>query len=242
MIPLWAQSGGMGVSAIFSAPLINSAVPDSSGGSSTPTFTRATTKSIVDFEGLYKTILSSEVGFSGARRVRNVLQGGSAKSESSSGWTKGAGTETFTDVSTGLPSGFATGFSILTGAGSGGANGGAVLTVGKTYRSSCWILGAVGGEAVYLTDSNNTGSTIAVTTSWQRYTTTFTATSTIPQIGVSGAAKTITVTGVQWEDVTGQTNQAPSEYVSVGVLSAPFHGANVDGVKYFAYLNGNTVI
>jgi small nuclear ribonucleoprotein (snRNP)-like protein len=46
---------------------------------------------------------------------------------------------------------------------------------------------------------------------------------------------------IQFENVTGQANQNPSEYVSVGVLSSPYHGAMVDGVKYFDYENGNTV-
>jgi hypothetical protein len=46
----------------------------------------------------------------------------------------------------------------------------------------------------------------------------------------------------QLEDVTGQANQNPSEYVSTNVkTSAPYHGANVDGVKYFTTYNGNTV-
>jgi hypothetical protein len=45
----------------------------------------------------------------------------------------------------------------------------------------------------------------------------------------------------QAENVTGQSNQNPSEYVSNGVLSSPFHGYFVDGVKYFSYQNGNTV-
>ena len=39
---------------------------------------------------------------------------------------------------------------------------------------------------------------------------------------------------MQLEDVTGQSIQTPSEYVSTNVLTtAPFHGSNVDGVKYF---------
>lgn len=50
-----------------------------------------------------------------------------------------------------------------------------------------------------------------------------------------------TITKVQVEKVTGQTNQNPSEYVSTGVLSSPYHGWNTDGVKYFSYENGNTV-
>jgi hypothetical protein len=47
--------------------------------------------------------------------------------------------------------------------------------------------------------------------------------------GVSG----LYVAFAQVEDVTGAAVQACSPYVSVGALSAPWHGANVDGVKYF---------
>ena len=54
-------------------------------------------------------------------------------------------------------------------------------------------------------------------------------------------AAVIELTEWQLEEVTAQTIQAPSEYVSTGVLSAPFHGANIDGLKYFNTLNGNTV-
>ena len=50
-----------------------------------------------------------------------------------------------------------------------------------------------------------------------------------------------TVTEAQLEFVSGATNQAPAEYVSVGVLSNPWHGAGMDGIKYFATTNGNTV-
>lgn len=37
----------------------------------------------------------------------------------------------------------------------------------------------------------------------------------------------------QFEDVTWQSVQTASEYVSTNVLSSPYHGSNVDGVKYF---------
>ena len=48
--------------------------------------------------------------------------------------------------------------------------------------------------------------------------------------GISG----VSVCRMQLEDVTGQSIQTPSEYVSTNVLTtAPFHGANVDWVKYF---------
>ena len=35
------------------------------------------------------------------------------------------------------------------------------------------------------------------------------------------------------EDVTQQSVKTPGDYVSTNVLSFPFHGACVDGVKYF---------
>ena len=45
------------------------------------------------------------------------------------------------------------------------------------------------------------------------------------------------------ENATGRADTTtPSEYVSVGVESAPYHGANVDGIKYFATENGNSVV
>ena len=47
--------------------------------------------------------------------------------------------------------------------------------------------------------------------------------------GISG----VSVCRMQLEDVTGQSIQTPSEYVSTNVLSSPYHGAMVDWVKYF---------
>jgi hypothetical protein len=39
----------------------------------------------------------------------------------------------------------------------------------------------------------------------------------------------------------GPGGRVCSEYVSKGELASPFHGANVDGVKYFDTYNPNTV-
>jgi len=47
------------------------------------------------------------------------------------------------------------------------------------------------------------------------------------------AGKTLTIAFPQSENVSGQADQTASEYVSVGVLSAPFHGVGVDGCKFF---------
>ena len=70
------------------------------------------------------------------------------------------------------------------------------------------------------------------------------------QTSYTGAQLTIDVTDKQLENVTGQTNQNPSEYVSVGVLSPPYpqtmaggsiSATGTDGVGYSDRLNGITV-
>lgn len=49
-----------------------------------------------------------------------------------------------------------------------------------------------------------------------------------------GSGSTIRVAAFQIENVTGQSIQTAAEYVSTNVLNAfPYHGAGVDGVKYF---------
>ena len=59
--------------------------------------------------------------------------------------------------------------------------------------------------------------------------------------GADNASKDFILSDVQIEMVSGQSNQNPGDYVSIGVEAFPYHGANVDGVKYFPYENGNTV-
>jgi hypothetical protein len=56
-----------------------------------------------------------------------------------------------------------------------------------------------------------------------------------------GTADTVWVWGAQLEAVSGAANQAPGDYVSCGVLAAPYHGNGVDGVQYFGTTNGNSV-
>lgn len=55
-------------------------------------------------------------------------------------------------------------------------------------------------------------------------------------------ATSVTVNNYQIQNKSGASDEStPDDYVSVGVLSSPFHGANVDGVKYFNTVNGNSV-
>lgn len=59
---------------------------------------------------------------------------------------------------------------------------------------------------------------------------------------VGDSIKSLGVLRYQIEDVTGQAVQTSSEYVSFGILPAPYHGAGVDGVKYFATYKDGTAI
>jgi hypothetical protein len=88
--------------------------------------------------------------------------------------------------------------------------------------------------------------TASLTTSWQQLKTlaTDTATSSVGfELRLYTNGDAVDFWHPQLEDVTGESDQTtPREYVSVGVLSAPYHGANVDGVKYFPYdLSGNPI-
>ena len=57
---------------------------------------------------------------------------------------------------------------------------------------------------------------------------------------VGDGVSNVYIDAYQHEDVTGQSIKTPSEYVSTNLLSSPFHGAMVDGVKYFdTTLSGN---
>jgi len=82
------------------------------------------------------------------------------------------------------------------------------------------------------------------------------STGTLTSNASSRTSKTLTITGAgtiiatasvatvvdyQMENLTGSINQNPSEYVSSGVLSSPWHGSGIDGTKSFSTHNGNTV-
>lgn len=96
-----------------------------------------------------------------------------------------------------------------------------VTTVAASYTLSFHGTGSITLSGSATGTLNGTGVSTRVQT-------TVTATAGTLTLTVSGL-----VTDAQLENVTGQLDQTASEYVSVGVLSAPFHGAGVDGVKWF---------
>lgn len=264
-------SSGANAGLSFSLPALTSIVPLSSGGSSTPTFTAASTRYQFDFESKANLCLSGEVRFQGARRVRNLI---STTSEdfSNAVWqlANSGATAPVKGTTTGtLPNG-ATGtintvtFPIVAGGqysfiyqNTGVAHG------TGTFVQEIWLRVASGTATAYLSlqdtgaapsGSNFGTGSASLTSEWQRFSLQVTYGSGAGNVGYiigfdtrAGAGQTnsgsltVQMAYAQLEEVTGQTNQNPSEYVSVGVLSAPYHGANVDGVKYFSTLNGNTV-
>lgn len=227
----------------FQADLQNSLILQQ--GTGNPTFTRATTATFTDWEGLVKAVKSGETRFQGARRVENLA----TTSEAIGSWTL-SGTTVTSAVTD--PLGTSTAFTVTSTTGSNYAvrlyaSGSA--STGKSFRNSLWIKRRTGTGTIQVYNGDDssgaTNITSLLTTSWQRI-----ATPTVTYDGsgggyigvlISTAGDAVDIWHPQAEDVTGQSNQNPSEYVSCGVLSAPYHGAGVDCVKYFRTKNGNTV-
>lgn len=130
----------------------------------------------------------------------------------------------------------------------------------RQARTSIWLKANSGTPTVTVHCASNIGSAdtfavITLTSSWQRIATPVqtlpsTATTLYTMVWVCGSTwvgttnsqtADILVWGAQMENISGQSNQNPSEYVSVGVLSSPWNGCGVDGVKYSRFKNDNTV-
>lgn len=220
--------GGLPVPAFY-APLRFTTTPTIATGSGTATHGRSGQGLFADWENIIRIAVSNEPRFTGARRVQNLV---STKSEdwTNASWTKTIGTVTATTLT------------------STGANQTVLQTTSPSIGAAAVRLRVrmsriTGTGNIQLTvDNGTTWTTVTLTGSNQVFSIAQT-TSANPVFGIrivtSGDA--INADQIQLETTTGQSNTNPSEYVSVGVLSAPFHGACVDGVQYFGTLNGNTV-
>lgn len=221
----------------FYAPLTTSLIP--ARGTGLPTFTRASTKTFTDFEGLTKTVPAGSAAFTGARMVQNLLL--STEDFTSANWNNKSAGVTATNNYSIAPDGENTagriqfsGPNLIFGATPAGMSG-------TIATGSCYLKGTA-GETINLT-SNGTDSLIIFSGVWQHF----------ANVGRSyinglfsintygGTARDVQIWHPLYEIVTGQANQNPSEYVSVGVLPAPYQGAGADGVQFFDYENGNTV-
>lgn len=229
-------------SSTFYAPLTNSLLL--TRGTGGPTYTRATTATETDWEGLLKTAISGEPRFVGARRVQNLLT--YPEVFTNPNWAT-LNVSSVTDNYALAPDGTMTAARVVTNAGVAYIvhNNVTGLSNPHTATDSIWIKSNTGvNQTVQFTDNVVGGPLFTATPQWQRVGWSSTAAATTHSLGIQnsgGVAFDVLVWHPQCEDVTGQSNQNPSEYVSNGVLSAPYHGAGVDGVQYFPYQNGNTV-
>lgn len=246
---------------LFSARLATTIQPEACAGQMT--FTRTSTAVVEDFEGLLKTVKSGEARFRYGRRVANLL----SKSElmADAVWLKDTASTGVTPV---LTDGYVTGPTgnatrvQLSRSGAGFSRVwqslSSIPTSGpQTIVQSLWMRTASGSGSQVVGFRDGTAAVtnqyaVTVSGTWQRFSFTFShsAAGQIPAFEIltwdsmagTSTSIDIVVCGCMSEFVDGQANQNPSEYVSNGVLPAPYHhGTAVDGVKYFDYTNGNTV-
>ncbi len=247
----------------FSLDLQNSIVPEYARGSATPTFTRATTAPVTDWEGIVRTALSGEARFRGARRVHNDITHPETPADASWGVDNG-GTGSIavkTPAYAAAPDGTQTAVRVQwnRGAGTTASDYSRATVAGDPFPEysgtaihSFWAKSTSGGSvvvAVQYTTAYANVQTITINGTWRRYATSAFAVPPTYTLGFGWGAwgangdqtGDILVWHPQVENITGQSNQAPGEYVSRNVLASPWHGAGVDGIKYFKTLNGNTV-
>lgn len=240
-------AGGQNLTSVsFLAELITNIFPSYALGSATPTFTRATTATVTDQDGVIRNVLSGEARFTGARRVYNYAAN-SENLSAAGGWSV---TNATTNTGQTDPNGGTAATRVTATVGGGQVyRQPSVIGSGTSFQTSLWVRRVTGTGVVrlYAADSSTFADiTASLTTSWKRFSpgaTTFYAGPKVNcgNIYLATAGDAVEIAFPLSEDVTGQSNTNPSEYVSVGVLSAPYHGSNVDGVKCFATTNGNTV-
>lgn len=254
-----AYSGEQIPAPSFVAPLTTN-LTARGAGSTVPTFTRATTATVTDWESVVRPVLSGEVRFQGARRVANLIT--FTEDFSNAAWVNnsgGTGSAPIVTANAGVaPNGSITADRLQLALNGGTAGGDlsslaqiyAGYTSGHSYVFSVWIKSNTTlSYSLRIVNFNSQSTSCAVTTTWQRFSFLVTPGSTTGStvaIRLRGSlaesdSADLLVWGAHLEEVTGQSNTNPSEYVSVGVLAAPYHGANVDGVKYFDVENNNIV-
>ena len=258
-------------SADFRWDFTSSMIPQQSMGSIA--FTRATTATVIDNEWIMRNCLSGEVRFTGARRVRNLTpysqdvnfwnKWSLTVSGTKVAYTDGSliGQTIISDAATAVhyvsngtwPVIIWNTYLFSVSVKAAWVNyvqlAFAASTAYQNFNLTNWSMTGTAGA----------GSVVDEWNGWYRCTVKFVSTlgtnagqgiAIISSMsdgrlqsslwdGISG----ISVCRMQLEDVTGQSIQTPSEYVSTNVLTtAPFHGANVDWVKYFnTTLAGDTI-
>ena len=247
--------------ATFIANYINgTAIP--SKGIGTYTFARASAASIVDFEGLVKGTLADEIGFDGQRRVENVMSAVGLETDPRNFSTAFSDLSSITQPSTEVVNGVAvpvyrlnplSGRATSTGVDQGAnqasiagrslinnlyvrANVDIRISIGRPVDSS-----APAATSIVL--AGNTKRIQSDASAWLADFIPFFSVTLTHNTSFFGTGDWVEIYGLQQEETTGQLDNADvsGEFVSDGIQSSPFNGANVDTVKYFPYKNGNSI-
>jgi len=250
---------------MFYNPLQTQLWPLVAGGGGTATFGASGAGGFVfDHEMNLRRCKPNEARFTGARRVENIIRG-SSQNLTASPWATYIAGGGVAPVRTWQWSG--TQATLLQcNRGTDAVNGASAVyqTIISPLTPAVNMTGAVRlSFSVTATDAAaptiafgmNTGALANVTLdqTWKRCTILVTNQNWAPGIfvliGLFGSALggvnnpqtcNILVTNVQMENVSGQSNQNASEYVTVGMGDPAYAYANVDGVRYFDKLNANT--
>ena len=191
-----------------------------------PYFTRATTATVPGFEKLDYAI-SGEARMGGMRRVYNLAH----QDLSSAAYTalsNGTGSAPVVTSGQAAPDGTTTAYRVQLNRGAGDtAADYSILRSGATVGSpirSVWLKSNTGAsQTVGLAGAGAASSLVTVTTEWQRLATPTVDASSVSNFdlcnfGPNGTTRSVDILAwhPQLETVTGQSNQNPSEYVSVG--------------------------
>ena len=239
-------------SADFRWDFTSSIIPQQSMGSIA--FTRATTATVTDNDWIIRNCLSGEARFKWARRVQNLFS--YSEDASNAYWNKVRALITTNAIA--WPSGNLVA-DLVVGTLAGGSYIYAPMSViaGNKYRVSVCVKAAdvtnfniksftQPGECVFDLALGLPAAPTGIASSptmtnlwngWWRCSLLLTASATesnnIGCISQNYVWNICYVCEMQMEDVTGQSDTSFGWYVSTNVLSSPYHGANVDGVKYF---------
>ena len=134
------------------------------------TFARSSSATIVDHEGVIRTVPSGAARFNGLRYVRNLV----VHSEDGTSWTKYRNPGLSIDTED-YPQGTTQSVVIETDTQYEGIqlNG---VEQGKVYAVSAFIKGTTGSELVWLNDDSTSKGFFSITDEWKRYTQIFTLT------------------------------------------------------------------
>ncbi len=189
---------------------------------------------VFDHENILRQCKDSTPMFPGARLVANMQS--STDDFTSASWTAAAGVTVGTGETD--PEGGSTANSYATTVAS------AYLTndlssdaaVGAVSCWSIWVKRLTGSGDFFVVDGL-TSTNLGVDGTWKRYSVTYTQTNAYRsfRIGSADTSSTFAIWGPQWEEVTGQAIQGPSEYVEEA-------GTGRTTPQWFGTTNGTTVV